>query len=348
MNKLSKTELKHIAVGSVKILAFVLVFMILLQLLSNTYFSQKGATHYKTALNKAYAFLQEPDNSIDVVAIGNSDLYSAFVPAELWTKHGYTCTVIASPHQTPLQSYKMLQTLFEKQHPRVVVIETDMLYDEMVEKNGSVKGEQNIVQFLFDNYDTEDFEEIVQSQFPIFTFHDKWKKAGKPKKVDTPDSHGYKYSSTVRRVTIGDYMKETEDKEPIKSKNAEMLRKIQELCEENGSEVFFIEMPSVTSWNTERHNAVEELTTELGADFLDLNLLPRDMGLNLEVSFRDKGNHLNYDAACKVTDYLGDYIAAHYHLDDRRDDPDYAFYQTSIERFYNQIEAENAAKGEIQ
>ena len=82
----TKAYLKRTAIGCVKILSFLLVLAILLEVLSLTYFSKKGATHYKTSLSKAYAFLQEPDNSIDVLCIGNSDLYSAVVPADFWTQ----------------------------------------------------------------------------------------------------------------------------------------------------------------------------------------------------------------------------------------------------------------------
>ncbi|MBE6720209.1 MAG: hypothetical protein E7571_06105 [Ruminococcaceae bacterium] len=333
----TKTELKKIAIGSAKILSFIIIGILLIEILSFTYFSKRGATTYKTSLNKAYSFLHEPANTLDIVGIGNSDLYSAMVPAELWSKYGYTCNVISSPHQTPLQSYKMLQSLFENQKPKVVVVEIDMLYDDSLEDRSAVIGEENFIQFLFSNFNADDFDELIKTEASIFTFHDKWKHIGEPQKIETPHSHGYKYSDTVRRVVIKDYMTETDKKEPIKNANAQQLANMVKLCHDNGCEVFFVEMPTVTSWNSERHNAVADLSEKMNIDFVDYNLLVDEIGLNLNRSFRDMGNHLNYDAAVKLTDNMGEYIKNNYNLEDRRKDPNYKFYQESVDKFYEEI-----------
>ncbi len=343
----TKAYLKRTAVGCVKILSFLLVLAILLEVLSLTYFSKKGATHYKTSLSKAYSFLQEPDNSIDVLCIGNSDLYSAVVPADFWTQHGFTSTVIASPHQTPRKSYGMLKTFFEHQSPQIVVIETDMLYEEAISKSErGVKRNQTIFEYLLENFNAADFDELMESHFSIFTFHDKWKKIGKPKKAETPNSHGYKYSDTVQRVAISKYMTETEKAEAINPQSVNELKRMIALCEQKGCKIVLAEMPTLTSWNTERHNAVAQLSVELGYDFIDYNLLVDEIGMDLDVSFRDVGNHLNYSAARKVTKHLGAYLANSFELADRRNDPDYEFYQKSIDEFFKEVERERKKRGD--
>ena len=336
-----KKELKSILIGSVKIISFALVFVLILQVLSLTYFSKKSAVNGRTQLNKAYAFLQEPDNSIDVLGIGNSDLYSAVVPAQLWTDKGFTCSLISSPRQTPQKSYAMLQTFFEHQKPKVVAIEVDMLYDDMVEDKASVVGDENVLDCIFERLSSEHLDNYVSDAFSIITFHDKWKHADARGYDDTSDSHGYKYSAELHKVVIGDYMRECNGAEPIKKINSEYLEKMVKLCRKNGSEVFLIECPSVTSWNSLRHNAVGQLSKDLDVDFVDYNLMTDDLGINLRVAFRDKGNHLNYKAACKVTKSLGDYISAHYELDDRRGDSSYKYYDDSVQRFYTQIAHDN-------
>ena len=335
-----KKELKRITVGSVKIISFALVFVVIIQVLSLTCFSKRGAATYRTQLNKAYAFLQEPDNSIDVLCIGNSDLYSSIVPAQLWTDKGYTCSLISSPRQTPQKSYAMLQTLYEHQKPKVVAIETDMLYDEMVEDRESVVNDENPIDVLYDRCSSEHLDNYVINFYSILTFHDRWKHARNKSNDDIPDSHGYKFSSETHKVVVGDYMQESGEAEPIKKINKQYLSDMIALCRDNGSEVFLIECPSVTSWNSLRHNAVASLSEELGVPFVDFNLLVGEIGIDLRVSFRDKGNHLNYDAACEVTKYLGNYIASSYDVPDRRSDDDFKFYDNSIKRFYKQIDRE--------
>ncbi|MBQ9518050.1 MAG: hypothetical protein IJR60_08245 [Eubacterium sp.] len=333
----TKAELKKFIIGCAKILSFFLVLAILLEVLSITYFSKKGAVDYKTGLNKAYAYMQEPNNTIDVLCIGNSDLYSAVVPAEFWTKFGFTSTVIASPHQTPLQSYAMLKEFYKTQKPKVVVIELDMLYDKSLKDVTGIERNQSLASYVIDNYDAEDFDEVVKSHFSVFTFHNKWKKIGKKKRRETPNSHGYKYSEAVCDVNIGEYMIETDEKEPIKQNSKDYIKKMIQFVESNGGSVFFAEMPTVTSWNMERHNAAAEFCEEIDRDFLDYNLMIDELGVDINKSFRDKGNHLNYYAACAISRHMGKYILANYDMEDRRNDPDYEFYDKSIKKFYKEV-----------
>ena len=81
-------------ISFVKTVSFVLVFIIILQSLSAGVFSKSRATTYKNRFNKAYSFLLEPENSLDIVGIGSSNLYSAFVPTNLWSNYGYTSCLL--------------------------------------------------------------------------------------------------------------------------------------------------------------------------------------------------------------------------------------------------------------
>lgn len=97
-----------------------------------------------------------------------------------------------------------------------------------------------------------------------------------------------------------------------------------QLCRENGAQLLLVELPSVTSWNAARHRGVAEFAVARGLEFLDLNLLYDQMGLDGAVAFRDAGNHLNVTGATAVTAYLGRYIARQYRLPDLRGNSRYA------------------------
>lgn len=116
-------------ISFVKTVSFVLVLIIILQSLSAGVFSKSRATTYKNRFNKVYSFLLEPENSLDIVGIGSSNLYSAFVPTTLWSNYGYTSCVISKPHQTTVESYGFLKEVLQTQKPKVLIIETDMLYE---------------------------------------------------------------------------------------------------------------------------------------------------------------------------------------------------------------------------
>ncbi|MBQ7202385.1 MAG: hypothetical protein IJS03_00035 [Eubacterium sp.] len=336
-----KEQSKNFFHGFIRILPFFLAFIIILEALSLTAFSKAQTSDYKNELSKAYSFMLEKENSIQVVTIGNSDLYSAFVPATLWDEYGYTSSVISSPHQSPLQSFDMMETFYEGQSPEVVIIETDMLYDS-APKGGSAVMAANPLNTLFDYLNPDDFEQLFRNQFSVFTYHDRWKqygkKAGKP---ETPNSHGYKYSGRINEVIIDDYMEPTDEYEMITKVNEDNTKRLVKFCRDRGAQVFFVEMPSITSWNSYRHNAVADFAKSINVDFLDLNLLTKDMGLNLEQSFRDVGNHLNYNGAVVTTQYLGKYIAENYNLENRHHNPDYKYWQKTINAFYKEIKKEN-------
>lgn len=329
-----------------KILAFVLTFVLLLEALSVTAFSKKSASSYNNRLSAAYSFTDEPTNSIQIAGIGNSDLYSGFVPVTLWEEFGFTSTLIASPRQTPLQSYEMMTELMKNQHPDLLMIEVDMLYSSPPDKHSEIRSEQSL-DSIFEFLSTDNFQDIIESHFSIFTFHDKWKVIGNKtkKKVMMPNSHGYRYSREVKQIKVNDYMTETSGAEKISGVNAEYLDKMISYCLSNEIDVMLVEIPSVNSWNYERHNAVQQLADKYNINFLDLNMCINDVSLDVRSDFRDKGNHLNYSGANKVTKYLGEYIKNHYSVDDRRGDTAFNYWYESCEAFKNEIEQDNKSKG---
>lgn len=84
---------------------------------------------WQRAADDPYAFVPEPENTVQIACVGNSDLYSGFVPPVLWGNQGYSATVYASARQSLTKSYALLERVFATQSPELVVLETDMLYD---------------------------------------------------------------------------------------------------------------------------------------------------------------------------------------------------------------------------
>lgn len=330
-----------------KVLSFFLAFVILLVGLSSSVFSKTGAVSYKNALSRAYTFLSEPENTIDVAAIGSSNLYSAFVPMQLYEKYGYTSTVISSPHQTVSQSYGFLQELLKCQQPKVLIIETDMLYEdapefkkEKVRKNKSELYKLKAAAF-FSNFKPKRFGDLIESCFSIFTFHDKWKQFSlldaKPQNDSkfTICDHGYNFNDSVMAAPVNNNMNKSDITEPIPDEAMIYLDKMVSLCEERGIKVLLIEVISQYSWNYYRHNAVVEYAHKNNLEFIDFNLLTNELKLDVAKDFRDGGNHLNYAGATKTTSYLSDRIHNNYSdiLTDRRNDPDFRFWEESNKEF---------------
>ena len=114
----------------------ILFFLLLLLLLSGT---SKGITELSKrddnliqSRNKSIIKIQkEPEDTIDVLFLGDSLAYTSFSPMQMWSDHGFTSFVGSQAGQKIQESYSMLRTALEKQNPKVVVLETNVLFREM-------------------------------------------------------------------------------------------------------------------------------------------------------------------------------------------------------------------------
>lgn len=337
MKKINKvTTIKY-----VRIIAFVLVFVLICYALSQALFSNEKATRYGNSFNMAYSYTEDPENTLQIAGIGNSDLMSGFVPTALWQEYGYTSTLLSAGKMKTFRARKMLEELLEVQSPNLVIIEVDMLYEGATagKKDESSGIRQRLDDFLATVL-PEHFEGDVEKTFTLFRYHDKWKTIGSEDKGKnaTPSSHGYKYCADIQPVSIDSYMRPSDKVEEIPTDSLENLEKMIEICEKNNIEIMLLEMPSGTSWNYPRHNAIENFANENGLIFVDMNTCIDEYGLDFKKDFRDyDANHLNYYGALKATSYIGGIIADNYKIENRFNNPDYDYWNDYCESFKNEI-----------
>ena len=318
---------KQFAGRALKIIAFVLLAVLLLQGMSKALVPRSNSGSGGMHNYRARGFYGEEKNSLDVVAIGNSDLASGFSPMELWKSHGISGFACGEPNQTIDQSVRLLQEVLTCQKPKVVILETDVLFQENM-----------------DGHLASLVKTAVNYLFPVVEYHDRWKNVtlaelvGKQQKPWHDASKGYRYSND--RVACKDinYMEETGDKEEIDAIAMKSLNKFVEICQENGIQVMLMEVPSANSWNMARHQAVTEYATSKSIPFVDFNLKEnmKETGFNWQTDSRDGGNHLNYNGAKKVSAWLGDYLKGQYQLADHRKDSQYQRWQQDVTA-YNRI-----------
>lgn len=336
---MNKDTVKKIITDSIRVLAFAIAFLLILELLSQTVFSAENSAGQNKRMADAYSFVEDEPNTTDIICLGSSDMYSGFVPITLWEQFGYTSTVSCCSHQTINEALTLLKKARETQDIKLVMLEVDTLYDGRGHDN-VIRRENNLFENLFEKVDPSIFEMDVETRFPIFTYHNSWK-LDNTKSKRRKYSHGYIFNKTVVKIPKSDYMEYTDEKDyPIPS-NIVALKLFAEYCKQENLELVFVEMPSLTSWNHARHNAVSEISEELGVELLDLNFSYDEIGIDQTNCFRDKGNHLTYEAAVKTTVYLGNYIKENYDLEDHRNDERYSVrWNSDAENFkkYYKIE----------
>ena len=216
----------------------------------------------------------------------------------------------------------MLRTALQNQSPKIVVLETNVLFREQ-------KGVKGIQEGLIQK---------ANYYFPIFRYHDFWKPVLFGKEYAEESFKGFKLRETVESYKGGEYMKETKEKDRISEMVKHYMDEILELCKEKEVSFFLYSAPSPVNYNYRRHNALKEYAREIGVPYEDLNLKAKKIGIDWEMDTMDRGDHLNLAGADKVTEYLGRIWNETFDLPDRREDPEYSQWQKEAREYTQRAE----------
>ncbi len=304
-----------------KIIIFLLVFAVGLQSLSFIFIPKNNTKNSGIKYENARGFYGEAKNTIDVYALGNSDLYSAMNPLQLWHEHGITSYVSGEPSQNVFAAYYLLKDFLSCHKPKVVMLEVDELFSLQ---------EADALDESINNF--------IKNVFPIFEYHSRWKTltaedfSRKYEYTDRNISKGYIFHDNTISYQDGNYMTKNKHKNITKTTKL-YLKKLIDLARENGSEVMFVWYPSATSATYKRHKVVKELANQYDVPFIDFNMDDYDTGFNWLTDSRDGGNHLNYFGATKMTKFIGNYLKKNYELTDHRNDEVYKQWDLDYELF---------------
>lgn len=280
----------------------------------------------------AHGYLGEPENSLDLIVIGNSDAYSGFSPLELWQSDGVASYVSGIGKQTIFGAYSTLQEVLSCQTPQVVILETDLLF----------AGGRGI----------GPYEKLVENRLeeglPVIRYHDRWKElamTGLP--VDrltewdndwVSGDKGFYFSKRVKANEDLDYMESGSKNRKLRRIIRWELDAFRKTCEEQGIRLILAEFPSESSWSADKHDAVQRYADQYGLEFIDLNYLQEEIGFDWATDTRDGGNHLNLYGARKVTAYLGDYLREHCQLPDHRGEERYAPWGECLDNYLREAD----------
>ena len=76
----------------------------------------------------ALSVLNEPENSIDVLVLGDSESFTSISPYRLWEKQKITSYVCGQTGQQISEAYYLMKRAFQKQRPDLVILETNELF----------------------------------------------------------------------------------------------------------------------------------------------------------------------------------------------------------------------------
>jgi hypothetical protein len=275
-----------------KLIAFPVIVLLVLSMLSTSNVPTENYSIGDEDLDKVlFDLLKEDKNTLDVLVLGDSLTYSGVSPYHLWNEYGYTSFVCGTPSQMINNTYEMLEAALLKQKPKVVLLETNVIY--------KATQQSSLVQSLF--FQT----------FPILRYHNNWKgvkTTDNGKTIGQTRYKGYVLRLGHKKADTSKYMKPSSGVQGVSAVNKYYFEKIHSLCEENNIELILVSVPSIRYWDYAKHNGVTEFAEEYGVKYWDFNI-DKELEIDWNKDTPDKGGHLNLYGAKKLTSRIGEMLS---------------------------------------
>lgn len=289
----------------IKSIVFISIFVILYCGLSYMVLPKENIKDFGLYKTSMYEILGEKNNSIDVVALGDSLVYSSIIPMEIYNKYGYTVFDCSHPAITMKEAYKYFEVAVKSQKPKVAIIGANMFFRNAKNKPCHYK-----------------YTNALKNVLPLFTYHNNWKNIMFSETGLMNIEKGYKINKKRRGSENFDYMVISKKKYEINQENIMYLEKIIELAKEYNVKITIMGFPSQTSWNLTKDNLTKNIAQKYGFDYININH-KNELDFDWTRETKDKGSHLNYYGALKATDYVGKYLENLNILEDHRKDENY-------------------------
>ena len=293
-------------------------------------------------------FYNEKKNSLDVVFLGSSHIFSNINPNMIWDQYGITSYDFSGHMQDIGTSYYYLQQVFETQSPKVVVIDIFLNGDRYL---GTINAHQN---FDFMKNDIHRIKAILNRAesnylelfFPVANYHTRWKDLSRDEIFYDYNKRDFLKGSFIfmasNSTEVEDLKIPSEIPESsLAEKTIHWMRSIQKLCKENNCECVFIKTPFylfetnklVNFTDIEYYSylsAVQRFCDENGMTFLNFVGREKEIGLDYANDYIDS-MHMNLSGQEKFSSYIGKYLQENFQLENKNGDPDYEQWDRDYE-----------------
>jgi hypothetical protein len=281
-------------------------------------------------------FYQLPENSVDVLFLGSSVAVNGFIPQELYNAYGITSYNLGSEQQSPVLSYFWLKEALRFQSPKVVIWESN--FASRIHPEYEINTSEPLTRKCLDpmRYSSVKKEAVrticgfdsTQSELSYYLtnirFHNRWTEMTEQdfmqKQVDSAELFGYypvlyDAPNEYNPFEPGDL----QDTSGADERMLEYVRKMQELCRENGIQFVIVSFPG-TYMNDGVNNALGAMGEEENTDYYNFCLKENYDLLKAELPKENTTNHANIWGAVKFTDYMGELLSGEYGVAPRKED----------------------------
>lgn len=352
---------KNHILRAIKIMSLLLVFIMCVGVLQE--FILCHADHNRERIK---GFYLEDRDSVDVVFIGASEVYSDFSSCYAYEKFGFTSYPIATQANVVQSLKTQIKTAIKEQNPKLIVVELNgALYgdDEPLEKEANFRNYVDNIPLDADKAELISecvTENQLEYYLPIIKYHSVWN--GFPKRLKWSLSimqdyvRGYNYLKGVKNKTeiytekqkvYNDSLKNDDTKKALTEKSEMYLRDCLEYCKsENIENIVFVRFPHIVVGKMlerfYRSNTVGDIIAEYGYDYLNFEKNFDDTGLDVNTDFYNI-DHLNIYGQIKFTEYLGEYIQNKYGISESTLSPSQKEEWDTCAKYYDAYKEYNIA-----
>lgn len=281
-------------------------------------------------------FYNEEKNSLDVVFLGASEVFTGYAPGYAYGRFGFTSYMYAIDANTGSLYKPQLKEVLSRQNPQVIFVEVfgflrggdTQLADESRLRifTESIPMSRNKLETILEY----PYEDKLSCLFPFLKYHgnlgmilDNVDRAINDRMyLDKKAPSALKGVTTVNRIYEGpgDPGNPADEKAAVLSADAyKYLTDFLEYCKaENLRNVVFVNFPRYLL-NEEQHDLpqlvdqVETIVTEYGYSLLDLQDQKEAIGIDHKTDFYNS-HHLNVYGQIKLTEYFGSLVTENYQI----------------------------------
>ena len=166
----------------VKAISFLVILIIVIDFVGQIFIPRWNDEWIATPIIKDFYDL--PKNSLDVLAVGSSQVVRGFSGLELYKNYGISAYGIGTGQQSIQSSYAWIKESTKTQNEKVVCLEIKMLFEDTPEEQNrkaldNMKFSSNKLESIIDiAWKEKSYETFISYLFPITRFHSRWKEIG--------------------------------------------------------------------------------------------------------------------------------------------------------------------------
>lgn len=309
-----------------KFLAFSCAFILIFAALQEIYCTSSDEVD-KKIVSATKSFFALKENSIEALFIGPSQVFCTVNAQKLTEEYGISSYDFSGRDQLPQISEYYLKEALKRQKPKVVCIEVSPFFktaftDQIFAWNYlAMPLTKDKYISLNDVLKHKYWEVFKHCNAPLLLFHSMWNQTDPLKKSvellrNEPEdlSRGFVARDNTAKVEIAYLGADDGEARPAPETSKKALLNMKNLCEKNGAELLFFKAP-VSDWTRTDSKIVRNFMEENKLEFLEMNNYLDEIGIDGATDFFN-AQHLNSSGADKCTDFIANYLMAHYCLND--------------------------------